>query len=180
MFNLLPENLKQAIKREYRFRKLTIILIFILCIQISFLIVIFPSWIISLYNEKEIVAQSEDMNKSLSDLNVAPIIDTIKALNKKLQTLNSSLEYPQIIPLMDSVISKKTNAIKLTEFSYSLSTNGDVEFVAGGVSTTREALVSFEKSLEDSKVFSDVRLPISNLAKDKNIKFSISMKVIKQ
>ena len=48
-----------------------------------------------------------------------------------------------------------------------------------GISYNREALVSFVKSLEASKVFKNVDLPISNFTKDRDIKFTFRMSVSK-
>ena len=44
-----------------------------------------------------------------------------------------------------------------------------------GMAGTREDLVAFVKKMEDSKYFSDVVSPISNLTKDKNINFVITL-----
>ncbi len=177
MFNLLPENLKDTIRKEYKFRKIIVILLFIISLQISFLIFIFPTWLISLYNEKEVLAESENVKKQLSDLNISPATLTIKSLNTKLNIINTTLEYPKILPLFNTIISKKTNSIQIDEFLYTLVQNNTAEIIIGGTSLTRESLVSFVKSLEDTKSFKQVNLPISNLAKDRNINFSISMKI---
>src|SRR3989344_3730340 len=160
MFNLLPKNLKEKIKTEYKLRKITVILIFIICLQLSFLIFLTPSWLISFYKEKEVTSQSEEIKKHLSDSSLSEVIVTIRGINTNL--------------------SKKTSSIKIDELAYILGQENTAEIIIGGTSLTREALVSFVKALEDSKSFNKVNLPISNLAKDKNISFSISLQIIQE
>lgn len=177
MFNLLPENLKDEIRKEYKLRRLTVILVFVLAVQASFLIFLFPTWLISVYKEKEIVSQSEQMAKFLADSNVAPATNVIKSLNSKLNVINSALEYPAFVPLMDTVIGQKTKSITLKQFSYTSKDSASAELSIGGTSATRESLVAFVKSLEDTKAFKKVDLPISNLAKDKDIVFTITLTI---
>ena len=180
MFNLLPKNLKEKIKTEYKLRKITVILIFIICLQLSFLIFLTPSWLISFYKEKEVTSQSEEIKKHLSDSSLSEVIVTIRGINTKLNIINSVLKYPKIVPFINTILSKKTSSIKIDELAYILGQENTAEIIIGGTSLTREALVSFVKALEDSKSFNKVNLPISNLAKDKNISFSISLQIIQE
>src|SRR3989344_943069 len=113
MFNLLPKNLKEKIKTEYKLRKITVILIFIICLQLSFLIFLTPSWLISFYKEKEVTSQSEEIKKHLSDSSLSEVIVTIRGINTKLNIINSVLKYPKIVPFINTILSKKTSSIKL-------------------------------------------------------------------
>src|SRR3990167_4100680 len=47
-----------------------------------------------------------------------------------------------------------------------------------GIANKREDLVAFVKTLEGTKVFQTVHLPVGNLAQDKNINFSIEISLI--
>lgn len=175
MFNLLPIQIKQEVKSEYSLRRLTIILVFILGLQASFLIFLFPTWLISLYNEKEVVLQSEQASQVVSEGGVVQDGDIIKTLNTKLTVLNKVLEYPKIQTYLDVILSKKTRSISITQVSYALKDATSANMSVSGVSLSRESLVSFVKSLEETKAFKSVDLPISNLAKDKNIDFTINL-----
>ncbi len=179
MFNVLPENLKQKVKAEYKIRRMTVILISVLFLQMSFLVFLLPSWIISVYKEKDAISQVEDVKQSSLSKGASPIASVITDTNKKLFFINSLLTYQQVSPIIDSVLSNKTPSISLNEFSYTSGNASTSTLVLGGVSATREALVAFVKSLEKSGAFKTVDLPVSNLAKDKNIDFSINLSVVK-
>ena len=177
MFNLIPESLKEKIKTEYRLRRLILVFIFALFIQATFLIFLYPSWLISSQKENEMVLQTEKMNQSQLTSNISSTTNFIKSLNAKLSIMDSTFEYPQVVPIVNIILSKKTGSIHIDEFSYTTVSNATSTLTLGGVSNTRESLVSFVRDLKDSGKFKVVDLPISNLAKNKDISFLINLTV---
>jgi hypothetical protein len=177
MFNLLPDSLKKEIKAEYKLRVIIVILVFVLFIQLSFLVFIFPSWLISLYKEKETVAQAEEMSKSERVSNINSLTSIVTDTNTKLNMLNNTLEYPEFLPLANSILAQKTSSIKLDQFYYTSQSPVTGTISLNGVSATRDSLVAFVKSLQETKLFKSVDLPVSNLTKDKNIKFSLTLTI---
>ncbi|MBA3733485.1 hypothetical protein H0W91_03890 [Patescibacteria group bacterium] len=175
MFNLLPDNFKKQLKTEYRFRLLTVAMSFILFIQLSFFIFLLPSWLISYYREKDANLEAEKMNQLLLNSNLNSIASSTIGLNIKLKTLNTVLDYPKVVPLVLTIISQKNSNIHINELSYSTPGGKNAHITLGGISNTRESLVNFQKNLENTGDFSKVDLPISNLAKEKNINFSINL-----
>jgi hypothetical protein len=176
MFNLLPRELKDAIIKEYKLRRLTLLLVFAICVEASFLIFLFPTWLVSSYREREVTARADEM-RSEFDPTASPQTGAVKAINAKLNIIDSALEYPKLLPFVDLVISKKTSAISIDEFTYDSTASSTAHMSVQGVSETREALVAFQKRLADSNAFASVDLPISNLAKDKNIEFTIELAI---
>ena len=84
MFNLLPENLRKAIRTEYKLRLLIVVLLFVVLLQFSFLIFLFPSWLTSHYKEKDFLVKSDELNRSISALDVSSTTAFIKLINEKL------------------------------------------------------------------------------------------------
>lgn len=175
MFNLLPESLKADIKSEYRVRRFLVIMLFTLCLQIVFVIFLFPSWLISsskIEDSKGRVAQLEK-SKILSNTNtVRPII---RSINTELTSIDKSLEYPTLIPIINNILSKKTLSIKIIQFSYLANSSSTATINIRGVSANREDLVQFKKSLDGLGMFRSVNLPISNYAKDRDIDFGMDI-----
>lgn len=177
MFNLLPNYLKEKIRSEYYIRLLVVIFLAIFIVQISFLIFLSPTWFVSLNKEKEMIDQSEKANKSSLDLKVDAVNSQIRIINSKLEIINSTLEYPRAIPVIDEVLSKKTDNITIKEIMYETSGDKTGLVTLTGNSATRDSLVNFVKDLEDSEMLKEVDLPISNLTKEKNIDFSLKISV---
>ena len=142
-----------------------------------FLVFLYPSWLVSFQKENEVVLETEKMNQSQLVSNISSTTNFIKSLNLKLSIMNSALEYPKVLPIVNVILSKKTGSIHIDQFFYNTVSNATSTLTLGGVSNTRESLVSFVKNLKDSGRFKAVNLPISNLAKDKNINFLINLTV---
>lgn len=177
MFNLLPDILKEEFRAEYKKRWLIVVLIFVVFLQVSFLVLIFPTWALSLSKERNLSSEVYDISQSSSSKDVTHIASIIADTNTKLNIINTSMEYPQALPLINIIISNKIPAIHINEMFYRFIDKSDTTIAIGGVSDTREALVAFVKKLESSGTFDAVDLPVSHFAKDKNIGFSLTLKV---
>lgn len=176
MFNLLPNLFKDEIKSEYKLRKWIVILFFVLFIQLSFLAVAFSMLVVSSDRESEVMSQIKKENETLSSQNANDIQKIITSTNKKLLIFDMIMKYPEILPIYNGIIAQKTSDISIRGFNYAVGTT-DTSIIVSGVSNTRESLVSFVKNLEETKMFTKVDLPVSNLAKQKNIEFNINIKI---
>ena len=177
MINLLSPIEKKKILKEYHLRLTIVVMVFVILIQVSFLIFLFPSWLVSFYKEKDFSSQSDELNKSLSTLDISSTTSFIKSFNTKIGIINDSLEYPKFVPILDDVLAKKTGAIRITGMYYTVNSINSGTLTLEGIGDTRESLVSFSDSLKTIGYFKKVDLPISNLAKDKNIDFTISINI---
>jgi hypothetical protein len=177
MYNSLPSNIKNKVRTEYHLRLLITVVVFIIFLQISFWALMFPSWLISLEKEQNILLQSEKSNKVSLDLEIENMNPRIQEINTVLKMINSNLKYPLFGPLLDNILSKKTGDILIKEVRYASSGENTGSILLSGTGATRESLVLFVKKLEESSFFEKVDLPISNFTKDKNINFSINMMI---
>lgn len=177
MFNLLPENLRKNIITDYRLRLTILSLLFVVLIQVCFLIFLFPTWLTSNYKEKDYLIRSEEMNTFLSTLDLASTTSNVKNLNNKLSTINENLSYPLSLPIINNILSKKTTNIKISGIYYTINSKNSGLVTVNGVSDKRDSLVLFAENLRSIPEFKKVDLPISNLAKDKNIEFTININI---
>lgn len=176
MFNLLPDHLKEKIKSEYNIRRIIVVFIFLIFIGAVSLVFMFPSWIVSFYKEKDISSQVESTQSSL-EADVATFAATIKQINAELKTIDTTLAYKKVIPVINTVLSQKTSSIQINGINFESDDSATASVFIEGVSATRGALLAFVKSLEETKSFKTVDLPISNFAKEKNISFSLNLKI---
>ena len=179
MFNLLPKNLKEKIKAEYRLRLLIAVFIFVLCTQVLFLVFLFPSWLISYQKEKEALAEIERVNQDKFTPETDSTASVIALTNLKLNILNTVLKYPESGPFLYAIIESKTPAVSLYQFIYTSTGGSGANISVSGLSLNRQDLVSFAKNLSDSGKFKTVLLPVSNLTKDKDLNFSINLDILK-
>lgn len=179
MFNLLPDSLKEVIRTDYKTRLIVVFLVMVIFIQLSALIFIVPSWVLSSYKEKEIILDAEAINQSVASKNTEVIVSLIRSTNEKLRILDTALTYQKLYPIINTIILSKDSSIGITDLFYTRIDEKSADITLRGVSSTREALVAFVKDLEKSTIFKSVDLPVSNLAKDKNIDFYMNLSVEK-
>ncbi len=150
----------------------------IVFVQISFLIFLAPSWLISYYKLQDIKLQTESQSKSNGNTDANSVYSSIGDINQRLSVIDSALDYQKVIPTIESVLAYKTKDITLTQIGYTVTgaTSGSISL--SGVSVTRESLVLFLNSLEASKRFTKIDLPISSFTKNRDIKFSITTSII--
>jgi hypothetical protein len=178
MFNVLPDIFKKEIKSEYYLRRIIVSLLFVIFIQVAFLVFIFPSWLVSFYHQKEVSTEMNSQKSNAASKNINNILQTISLTNQNLGTIDHSFGYSSFLPIIEKIISDKTPAIALTEFVYNNSgATTTVPMTVSGIAKTREDLVGFVKTLDSENIFSNVVSPISDLAKDTNISFDINLDV---
>lgn len=175
MFNLLPENLKNKIKKDYNLRRAVVVFAFIIFLGATFLVFLFPSWIVSIYKEEQFSLQAKNSNQSTLEGDVNVVALNIKKINSELRTVDTAFGNRKVIPTINIILSKKTKSISIKELTYKSEDPTNVTVFIEGVSATRGSLLAFVKSLEETKAFKAVNLPISNFAKDKDIAFSINL-----
>jgi hypothetical protein len=175
MFNVLPDILKKEIKTDYQLHKWFVIVVAIFFLQVTFLISFLPSWVNSYSKEKELTDQVSSMSKSSSYQNADAASSVIESTNAKLKIISTNLGYPKITPLIKSILTNKAQGILISEIIYASSNATSAVISFGGVSNSRESLIKYADTLEQSKTFKKVDLPISNLAKNKDIDFSINL-----
>lgn len=179
MFNLLPESLKERIEKEYNLRRLIIALFFLFSIQVMFFVFMLPSWMVSKYKEETSTARVAQLDNSELLSNSNAIRPIIRSINAELILIDRSLEYPKVAPYLDSILAIKTSAIRINQFSFVPNSTSTETINMQGIASTRDALVNFKRGLDDSGLFKNVDLPVSNFTKDKNIAFNITLVVSK-
>ncbi len=84
---------------------------------------------------------------------------------------SSPVSYSDVI---QKIISIKNANIKITTISIQNTDSGKQVSISGR-SQNRDTLTAFDKSLKIDGFFSNINLPISNLIKDDNPQFNITM-----
>ena len=176
MINLLPDEYKKQIRKEYRRRILIVALIFTFLTEIVSVILLVPSYFIS--NTKYYSVESHLPKDVLADKTESlKTSDIIKKINDKIDLLRiSSAGKAQINKLINSIVVEKYSTIAIRSISYEM--RGDTAKIdVLGVARSRESLLGFVDRLKKDKYFAEVYSPVSNLVKDKDIDFSIQIAI---
>ncbi|MFA6585999.1 MAG: hypothetical protein WCS86_02450 [Candidatus Paceibacterota bacterium] len=177
MINLIPNEEKKEMSRDFYLRLITVSFSMI---GISFFIasiLILPSYFLSSVEENAINAKLELQKNEPIPVPDQGTLITINDLKGKLGLIEN-IQKSKIIfsqRIINEIILKKIPSIKITNISYqnNLPTNEKINI--SGRAPNREVLLSFRRALENNIAFSKVDLPISNFVKGSDIRFSLSL-----
>ena len=175
MINLLPIEEKKRTRRDYIFRLLTVALGAVSVSTLIGIVTLFPSYFIADFLKRTAIEKAEISRKTNGEDNQENIIKILKETQQKLEILSSEREQASLRTVFDTAINYKPSTIILTGLVYQKESEDKATFTISGVADSREDLLVFSVNLERDVLFDDVELPVSNLAKDKDIKFTLTI-----
>ena len=176
MINLIPNEQKKKMKRDFLMRALVVSLFVFGFIMIVGSVALLPSYF-------HVVVKSNLVKSKLSIQENTPIpeIETevmskIDNLNKKLGLIETAHNNSFVVSnrVINDVVLKKIPEIKITDISYENTAKGR-QIRVNGEAPSREKLLIFRLALENDPAFKQVDLPISNFVKGTNINFFLTL-----
>ena len=175
MLNFLPQKNKKKIIIEYFTRLLIALLTFLLFAVVLLMFLFIPSAIFSKYKNNTVKNQLSSIN--IADANKGQDqIDLIKRVNAMVGILsNKKTENIPMTDMIQKVILLKNDNIKVLSISISEYGTSSEKIIVNGVAKTRDDLTMFDKNLINNGSFYSVDLPVSNLIKNIDAQFTITL-----
>ncbi len=176
MVNLLPQTAKRQLVVEYYVRVVSVWLFLVTGAMVVLGMLLMP---ISVLVNLQLKAFDETFTRvSADNASFADSEKIVLEANVLAGELNRSDAYA---PLLDDVIAVQAladSAIEIQSIALQRTDKGIVKTITvTGDAATRAALAAFRDRIEDEERFTSAALPISNLAKDKDVPFSIAITV---
>ncbi len=173
--NLLSKNRKKELTVEYALRVLNMTLFFfILGIGVG-VIALFPSYI-------HVKGEIEQKEREYSDRQTE--VEANKKLSEELEyhqymtyVLKDMLEQKKFTNIFKEVTDLRPERVTIIGFSYNRKEN---RMTLEGVAKTRDLVAPFARTLEESEYFELVPIPISDLAKNTDLPFTLDMQMAKE
>lgn len=172
MFKLLTEEERYKVRREYIMRRAIVMLSAFILVLIVGVIGLLPSYVLSNARQNEVLERNRIISSSKQHEDNSDLEAWLVGINNELQILSPKLDTDRPSDFIDKILDERTSGVRITEFSW-IKTKGGVTLSVSGVGRDRQTLIAFENSINSSGQFSNVVLPISNLAKDRDIDFQI-------
>ncbi|OGG55181.1 hypothetical protein A3D62_00125 [Candidatus Kaiserbacteria bacterium RIFCSPHIGHO2_02_FULL_49_11] len=174
MANLLPKEERIRFEREYLYRLVIVGLSFFIALGIFGFALLLPSYFLSKSKEASIRDQSEFLQKAVTIREQDVSSEFLARTKQKLIELDSSGGRTLPTSLIDTIIKNKESTVTIDALYYTRSAEeGSVRIT--GRAASRASLLSFSDRLQQEEVFSKVDLPVSHLAKETNIIFSMTL-----
>ncbi|MFZ2484549.1 MAG: PilN domain-containing protein [Minisyncoccia bacterium] len=172
MFKLLTEEERQKVVREYVIHRAVVILSVFVVVLAASLIGILPSYLLSNARKSDVLERTRIMGISRQNGDTSDLETWLSKINYKLKILSPGLDVDRPSDFIDKVLEEKLGGISVNGLSWSKE-GGEVTLSISGMATDRQTLINFQDRIENSEYFSKATLPISNLAKDRDIDFQI-------
>lgn len=173
MTNLIPPSARTQVKREYWIRVVSVwfLLLGFACITVILLNI--PVYVLVKNQQQIYQAQYEEASTSMqsSEASEEAITDSL-TIAKLLSAVERKQSFSSVIAELETLAG---TTVAITQYSLQ-QTDGTINSVTiTGEATSRLALSLFKTRLENTPAFATAKLPLSNLAKDKDIPFSITI-----
>lgn len=177
MINLIPKEEKKKMTADFYFR---ITVLFLITLSFCLLIAsisILPAYFFS--SMKNVLANTKLEIQKLEPITLSgeQSLLVVKDINKKLDLVESA-EKNKFLPsvkVINSILLKKRPDVKITQILYENDATKGKKISITGTAPSREVLLLFRRSLEDSSNFKSIDLPISNFVKGSNIQFYLNL-----
>jgi len=176
MRNLLTNKTKQNLKSEYRLRLFAVLFMFVSGLLIIGDVFLLPSLLLSKAQKSSTEDRVHLVEQGLALREADLSSETVQLVTSKLDVLSSLRDKKQFSESLREIIENKPSGISIETFFYTQKNGNEGALTLSGVARTRKDLSSFENILKNHPEFTDVLLPVSNLAKDKDISFSVIIK----
>jgi len=172
--NLLSKERKKELAVEYKLRTVNVMLYFFALGIVVGMVALFPSYM-------HVKGEMEQKEKEYSDRQAE--VEANKKLSEELEeysyrsyVLKNALEQRLFSDVLHDVVERRPEGVTLVGFSYDQ--KEDVVTLKG-IASTREIVMPFVLSLEQSEYFESVSRPFADLEKDVDLPFTLTMRMYK-
>lgn len=178
MINLLPKKEKKRLYREYLIRLVTLYIFFIIIISTVALLLLSPSYYLVHLKGNILEEQAKAYEKDSTDEAQSSTKIALVDIQEKLLILSDGGDDVMLHEIISTIINGAGNGVSVTNVAYRNSGQEDVmsNITIKGVADRRESLRAFSQYIEDYEKVSSVDLPVSSLAKERDIDFEINIK----
>ena len=174
MLNLLPKDYKNKVRGEYVMRFYSVSCMLFSFLSIFFLVAMFPSY--TLVNTKKNIAEqaSKSIKGSVKAGDRDVVLPNIKDLETRLKVV-AQVPGEKPTDYIDKALELKGDSVSISNITYTKTADSKKQVILQGEALSRTSLINFSKRVKASDWTITTDIPLSNLANDKNIPFSINL-----
>ncbi len=175
MLSFLPQNNRKKVIAEYLSRVFVIFLVFLFSSAVILIFLFIPSAIFSKYKNQTVNNQLESIKVADRSKNQDPT-ELIKKINAMVGMLSNEKTASILMSdMIQKIISLKNKNIQISSISISKDNSASEKIIISGVAKTRDDLTMFDNDLKNDDSFYSVDLPISDLIKNTDAQFTITL-----
>ncbi len=173
MINLIPPSAKKQVRKEYWVRVFSV---WMMLVASSFVIVAFlhmPTYV--LIKSQLAVFANEFTEASVQNEAFKEAEATVVQSNQIATLLASDEKVTLFTTLIEVLETLAGSKVTINSFIFQRDNNTISPITISGQAYSRQSLVAFSEAIKTNKLFESAEIPLSNLAKDRDIPFTISV-----
>ncbi len=178
MINLIPPAAKKKIIVEYWLRVLSVWCMLLAAALVAAICIMLPPYVLINSQVSVYKASADEAARKIADYEEVSTM-LVRASTQARMVIDES-ESELISEYLSTVESLEKPGIVLSEIRVARSATGFEPLFVAGVATDRQSLAAFRDRLLELETVSEVDLPLSNLAKDRDISFSLSAVLVNE
>lgn len=175
MINLIPPEGKKNVKLEYWTRVVSVWLFLLSAALLTGTALMVPLFVLTngqleaIANEQRKSVETEEQHEEAQRL-----IREANEIGKKL--VDNSTNVP-LTKIVESIDTETTKDIAIKNISINYDDEKNVKIQVQGIAATRASLATFKNDLEAAPLFSFATIPISDLARDTDLPFAVTIEL---
>jgi hypothetical protein len=171
MINLLPHHAKRELTKEYWLRAVTVwFFLWAITILVGIILLVPPYLLISLQTAayKQSAESATQKNESFDS-----VAAELTKASEQASAMSDHFVQPAVGTYLELLKQFENDGLSITQINLERTAEGVLPIKVGGVAKDRQALAGFREAMLADERIESVELPISNLAKDKDIIFDV-------
>ncbi len=172
MINLIPPQCKTLVKKEYLFRVSAVASIIIACALFASAIALLPAYVLlGAHVGSMTKINEESVQKNAEYIRATEELEKTALLVAQLAKGTHPVSPTEVLIHIEQALSSE---VALEGISLSLDAT-KIQVQARGTAKSRESLRLFLETLKKDTFFADAQVPVSDLARDKNLIFTLTL-----
>jgi hypothetical protein len=173
MINLIPPVVKKAVVKEYWIRVFSVGLFMLSVVSLIVMLFALPVYVL-VSSQVEVYAESAARaSEKIAEYDFSA--GSLAKANQMAQKIFELRHYDSFADAVAQIEEVRGSNVVINGYEFSRKDQNLTPVLVSGEASTRQALSDFREALLKQKNIEDVILPISNLAKDRDIQFSLSV-----
>ncbi len=177
MINLIPTEAKKRLLREYWLRAVTVWFFLWSCAIFLGVTLLVPSYVLINLQTKAYAVSAQAANEK--NENYESIAKELEQASKVAATVSEQFARPTMTQYIERINSLESADARVNRVLLAREGESVRELSISGIAANRQALADFRNRLRADNTVESVDLPISNLAKDKDIPFELTVTFVK-
>ncbi len=173
MINLIPPTAQRDVKREYWIRVITVWLCMLGVASAIAIVLYIPTYVLI---QSQLVSYTQEFEQINTESQAFKEARTqLTQSNTIARALGVKNRIPSFTTIMKDLYAVPVEGIELYGFEFATAESALSQIRISGNAVTRADLTAFTQQLDADTRFSDVDLPLSQLAEDRDIAFTVTL-----